>query len=224
MGRNVAKAAGWTAGTALALWPLAAPASTVVYDYHIEHPRYGDIGTYSNVVKQTGDDAEIDSELHVAVKLLGIVMFREDAKRVEHWKNNRLVAFTGVTVTNGTRIELAGRAQGDKFVITRQDGTITAPARVHPSNPWAPMVLESDVMMSTRTGDVDKVRVSGGEVDAVTFDGKPFRLHRYEIDGTARNFVWLDDGGVAVAFRTERNGTPIDFVLSHPPKAETSSR
>lgn len=214
---------GLAVAAALALCPLAAHASVTIYEYHVEHPRYGDIGTYSNIVKETGDEAEIDTELHVAVKLLGIVMYREDAKRVEHWKNDRLVAFAGVTVTNGKRLELKGQAQGDDFVIATQDGTVTAPARVHPSNPWAPMVLNTDLMMSTKTGRIDQVQVSSGGVEAVTFDGKDLRLRRFEIASHVRQFVWLDEHGVIVAFRVDRDGTPIDFVLAHPPQAASQN-
>jgi len=209
---------------ALALCPPCAYAATTVYEYHIEHPRYGKIGTYSNTVKEIGDETEIDSELHVAVKLLGIVMYREDATRVERWKAGRFVAFAGVTVTNGQRIELKGQAQGEEFVIATQDGTISVPARVHPSNPWAPSVLDTDLMMSTKTGRIDQVQVSGGGVDGVTFDGKDLRLRRYEITGTKRQFVWLDERGIPVAFRTDQDGTPIDFVLTRPPQAEAASR
>jgi hypothetical protein len=216
--------AGLAAVAAAALGALPAVAAVTVYDYHIEHPRYGMIGTYSNAVNRTGDAIEIDTELHVAVKILGIVMFREDATRTEHWQGDRFVSFTGVTVTNGAKIALSGRAQGDNFVVTSPEGTVTVPGRVHPSNPWGQQVLGTDLMMSTKTGKIDQVRVSGGAPQSVTFDGKDLRLRQYEIDGTKRQFVWLDDHGVAVAFRTEEDGSPVDFVLSHPPQSEAQNR
>jgi hypothetical protein len=216
-----------TAGLAVAAaLVLAAPAraSTLVYEYHIEHPRYGDIGTYKNTVRQVGDEAVIESELHIAVSFLGIVMYREDASRVEHWKNDRFVSFAGVTVTNGKRLELKGEAQGDQFVLSTPDGTVTVPSQVHPSNPWALLVLNSNLMMSTKTGRIEPVQVSGGGIESVKFDGRDLRLHRYEITGNNRQYVWFDDSGVSVAFRVVRDGTPVDFVLAHPPHTDTASR
>jgi len=209
-------------GAALA---LAGPAraSTTVYEYHVEHPRYGDIGTYNNVVKQTGDDFEVKSELHIAVKILGIVVFREDGKRTENWQGDRLVSFEGVTETNGDRIEVHGEARGDTFVVTTPDGVVTAPARVHPSNPWRAKVLDTDTLISTKTGRVETVSVRGGDEASVTLDGRDLRLRQYEIDGTKRQFVWLDDRGVAVAFRTDEAGTPIDFILTHAPQIEAEN-
>ncbi len=206
------------------LGALTAHAAATVYDYHIEHPRYGDIGTYSNTVSQSNGITEIATQLHVAVKILGIVMFREDATRTEQWQGDRFIGFTGVTTTNGAKIDLSGHAQGDNFVVTTPDGTVTVPGRVHPSNPWSPQVLKTDLMMSTKTGKVDQVRVSGGAPQPVTFDGKDLLLHQWEIDGTKRQFVWLDDHGVPVAFRTEEDGAPVDFILSRPPQTEAQNQ
>jgi len=50
------------------------------------------------------------------------------------------------------------------------------------------------------------------------------RLHQYEITGRDRQFVWLDERGVPVAFRVDRDGAPVDFVLAHPPQTETADR
>jgi len=43
-----------------------------------EHPRYGTIGTYSNVIKKVGENLEIQTELHVAVKLFGKLRASEE--------------------------------------------------------------------------------------------------------------------------------------------------
>jgi Domain of unknown function (DUF6134) len=210
------------AGIVVLLCPPARAGETV-YDYRIEHPRYGTIGTYRNVIKEDGGKAEVDTEIHVAVSLLGIVVYRQDGTRVEHWQGDRFVGIDGVTVTNGKRIEIHGQAKGDEFVVTTPTGTVVAPARVHPSNPWARMVLDSDMMMSTKTGHVEKVSVSGGRLEQIKLDGKEFRLHGYEIVGTKRQFVWLDDHDVPVAFRVEEDGTPIDFVMTRPPQTQAAN-
>ena len=200
-----------------------ARAADTVYQYRIEHPTYGDIGTYSNYIKDFGDHSEVDTELHVAVKLLGVVVHREDATRSEIWQGDRLVRFDGVTDTNGTNIKIHGEAQGDSFVVTTPDGTVTAPARVHPSNPWAKMVLRTDVLMSTKSGQIDKVTVSDLGIEQVTFDGKDMRLKRYDIVDTKRQSVWFDDRGTPIAFRTVEDNTPIDFVLSSPPAGKAAN-
>ncbi len=202
----------------------AASASQVVYEYNIVHPRYGNIGTYTNVVDNQGGGTEVHSDLRVAVKILGITMFREEGTRTEEWRGDRLVGFDAVTVTNGDSIKVHGEAKGNVFELQTPTGTIMAPPQVHPSNPWAPQVLDTDFVMSTKTGRVEHVSVTGGQVEPVTLDGKQFQLHHYDVISEKHQQVWVDDKGVVVAFRTEEDGSPVDFILSHPPTVRNENQ
>ena len=195
----------------LAAMPAAAAAAT--YEYRIDHPTYGEIGRYVNIVRQDRGETEVQSELRIAVKVLGIVVYREDAQRVEHWRGEMLVSFDGTTLTNGTKIELHGEARSGGFVIATPSGAVIAPASVHPSNPWSPAVLKADVMMSTRTGRIMPVVVTGGEQRTITLAGHQMRARQYEVVGEKHQFVWFDERGRPVAFRTEQEGSEIDFVL-----------
>lgn len=186
----------------------------LAYHYRIKHAQYGDIGTYVNVIRHLGDEIEVTSEMHIAVNVLGIVFFRQDAQRKEYWRKDRLVSFRGVTTTNGTREEVTGEARGGNFVVTTASGTVIAPGNVHPSNPWSAMVLDSDTIMSTKTGEILKARVSGGDFETVDFDGDARRLRQYQIDDDTQEFVWLDDRGVPQAFRVMQDGSPVDFILT----------
>jgi hypothetical protein len=196
---------------ALVAMPAVAAAET--YEYRIDHPTYGEIGRYVNVVRQDRGETEVDSELRIAVRVLGIIVYREEAQRVEHWRGERLVSFDGTTVTNGDKIELHGEARNGGFVITTPSGPVVAPASVHPSNPWSPAVLKADVMMSTRTGRIMPVAVTGGQERTITLAGHQMRLRQYEVVSEKHQFVWFDESGRPVAFRTEQEGSNIDFVL-----------
>ena len=202
---------------AVSMVPLSPAQADTVYEYRVEHPTYGDIGTYTNVVKNLGDHAEVDTELHVAVKVLGVVVHRENGKRTEIWQGDRLMRFDGETDTNGTNTSVHGEAQGEQFVVKTPDGTITAPKRVHPSNPWRVQVLDTNVMMSTKTGRVDNVAVTDLGFQQVKFDGKEMRLKRFDIVGSARESVWFDDRGTPFAFQIIEDNTAIDFVLKVSP-------
>ena len=205
------------AGASVALLAMAgtANAAAETLEYRVHHATYGDIGTYTNLIDRRGEMTSVRSELHLAVKLVGIVVWRQEAFRTEEWRQNRLVSFDGVTVTNGKALEVHGEARGDHFVITAPRGTIEAPATVHPSNPWSAMVLEPGAMMSTSTGEVSTVSVIGGEVQTVELDGARRRLRQFDIIGEKHRVVWLDDDRVPVAFRTEERGAAVDFILEN---------
>ena len=194
----------------------SAHAATQVLTYNVEHPTYGNIGTYTNTVSQNGTMAEVKTDLHIAIKMIGIPLFHQDATRDEQWQNQRLVAFRSTTDDNGTNINVTGKADAKNFVITSSsNGNLTAPPQVHPSNPWALFVLKTDAMMSTKTGKISPVIVKDtGEVMA-TFDGRQMRVHQWFVDDDKHQVVWIDDRGVVVAFQTEERGDQINFVLKN---------
>lgn len=204
--------------------PIAAAAASESFEYRVFHPTYGEIGTYTNVVDRHGEETEVRTTVNIRVRILGIVVYRQDAQRTEHWQGEKLLAFDGVTVTNGDRLEVHGAQGNEGFVIHGPAGTVVAPGTVHPSNPWSAMVLDAKVMMSARTGKVSEVHITGGEVRPVSIHGTTLRLHQYEIQTNQRHFVWLADDGVPVAFRTDEDGTMIDFLLKHPQQAANDRR
>jgi hypothetical protein len=189
-------------------------AATQVLAYNVEHPKYGNIGTYTNTVTQNGTNADVQTELHIAVKMIGIPLFHQDATRAEQWQNQRLVGFRSQTDDNGTNIKVTGKADAKNFVInSSSNGNIIAPPQVHPSNPWAPFVLQTDIMMSTKTGKISPVVVKDTGEFMVTFDGRQMRVHQWFVDDDKHQVVWIDERGVVVAFQTEEQGAAINFVL-----------
>ncbi len=192
-------------------------AAPQTYFYQVEHPTYGNIGTYTNTIEQNGDKVEVKTQIHIAVKVLGIRLFHQDGDRTEQWQDGRLVAFQSDTNENGKMYDVNGAAQGDAFVISSPLGTITAPADVHPSNPWAASVLNTDMMMSTKTGKVVKAVVTDSGDTSITLDGQTRHLHQFDIETDKHYVVWLDTNGIVVAFQTEEQGSRINFVLTNAP-------
>jgi hypothetical protein len=109
---------------------------------------------------------------------------------------------------------LKGEARGNSFVISSPTGTITAPATVHPANPWSANFLNSNTMMRPDNGKLEKVNVSGGQQAVVTIDGKPLRARKYEVSGDGRYTVWLDEKGVPVEFIADDDGGKVTFTLT----------
>jgi hypothetical protein len=181
--------------------------------YKVTHSTYGDIGTYSNLVQTSGDTTTVTTTVHLAVKVLGIVMHREDDQRTEQWKDIRLVAFHGVTDKNGDKLVVNGKAHDDSFIITTPSGTYAAPASVHPANPWSVASLQSTMMMQVDTGKVDAVKVRGGGETTVDVNGAKIAAREYEIDGGKRSRVWVDQQGVPVKFTVDDDSGVVSFTL-----------
>ena len=196
-----------------AVWTAPALAAPEIYKYVVENPTYGHIGTYTNTITAQGGKVDIHTILRVTVRFLGIPMFREDAKRQEVWRNDRLVSFHSNTDDNGKTIDVTGSAEGHHFVIDAPSGTIVAPAHILPSNPCDWQMLKIDTMMSTRTGRIVHFVVTDRGWKNVTFDGQTMWLHQYSIHSNKHQVLWLNAADMVVAFETEQHGHKIDFVL-----------
>lgn len=204
-----------------ALGPFAQSAYSVSpppqrFVYTIEHSRYGRIGTYTNTIEKTGGDTTVGTEVHIAVSLLGVVLYRQDASRKERWSGDRLVFFHGVTTVNGHSLELDGAADGDRFVLMAPEGEVVAPADVRLANPWSPLVIHGGTMITPDRGQLESVLIKGGEPATISLGAREVSAKRYEIDrldGEKRYEVFLDDRGTTVMFNVFNPDGIVTFTL-----------
>jgi hypothetical protein len=210
----------WLAITAvgvLAVCLVAGPAAaqgSAQFLYRVNHSVFGDIGTYTNTVEPARDGITVKTRAHFEVKMLGVRVHREDADRTERWQGNRLVLFQGVTDKGDGPKEVKGEARGNNFVITSSEGTVNAPASVHPANPWSANFLRSNTMMRPDSGKIEQVRIGGGQETAVKIDGAAVPAVKYEIDGATKYTVWLDSRGVPVMFLIDDDTGKVTFTLA----------
>lgn len=190
---------------------LADSPRQLVYD--VKHSVFGDIGTYSNLIEQSGAIITVKTVAHFLVTALGVGLHREDAQRIEQWQGDRLVFFHGVTVKNGEKTEVEGKASGGNFVIQSPLGMITAPGSVKPANPWSSRSIESNEMMRVDTGKVEKVTVSGGGETNVSVDGASTTAREYDIVGSTKYKVWIDNHDVPVMFVVDDDSGKVTFTL-----------
>jgi Family of unknown function (DUF6134) len=193
----------------------AATDTPAQFVYRVSHSVFGEIGTYTNTVEPSREGTTVQTRAHFEVSMLGVRMFREDAERTERWQGNRLVSFHGVTDKGDGPAEVKGEAHGNSFVITSsKNGTITAPASVHPANPWSANFLSSNTMMRPDSGKLEQVRVGSGQETTVKIDGATIPAVKFEIDGSTRYTVWLDGRGVPVQFVVDDDTGKVTFTLA----------
>jgi hypothetical protein len=201
----------------LGVMTCAAPAfaGQQVYTYSVVHPIYGEIGTFIDTIDRNSEATRIDGHLRIAVKLLGVVAYREESDTTEVMRGNRLVSLQSVTDKDGRHLEVHGEAQGDQFMVNATSGSYAAPATIVPSDPWVLKRTGEEIVVSTSTGRMINVQVSGGDYDTVSVNGTSISARHYIVNGDKRQEVWLDNREIPIMFRTMENGTPIDFVLQN---------
>jgi len=216
--RKFLAAAALIAGTLLtSAEGAAAPAAAQKFIYAVHHSRYGSIGTYTNTVLRNGDDTAVNTDIKIAVSILGVTLFRQDASRQERWRGGRLVFFHGVTTTNGHPIQLDGAAEGDRFVMKTPEGETEAPADVRLANPWSTAILAGKALFTADRGRLDEVQVKGGEIAVLPLGRRQVRVKKYEVlllDGRKKYEVDIDDQGTTVQFVLFNiDGTSVTFSM-----------
>jgi len=194
---------------------MPAPAGQLVYTYTVRHPLYGKIGTFTDTIDRKPETMRIDGRLRIAVKFLGIVVYRQDSDITAIMRDDRLVSLQSATNKDGEYLEVRGEAQGDQFVVNATAGSFAGPATSLPSDPFVLKGSGEGTMIFTDTGEIINVQVSGGDHGTVSVDGNMVSARHFIIEGVTRREVWLDNRGIPVRFRVVEKGTPIDFVLQN---------
>ena len=190
-----------------------APAGQLVYTYAVRHPLYGKIGTFTDTIDRNPETMRIDGRLRIAVKLLGIVVYRQESDITAIMRDDRLVSLQSATKKEGEYLEVRGEAQGDQFVVNATAGSFAGPATSLPSDPFFLKGTGDGTMVFTDTGEIINVQVSGGDHGSVSVNGNSVAVRHFVVEGFTRREVWIDSQGIPVKFRVVDNGTAIDFVL-----------
>ena len=67
---------------------------------------------------------------------------------------------------------------------------------------------------SSDTGKLEQVRIGSGQETAVKLDSANVSAVKYEIDGTSKYTVWLDERGVPVKFIVDDDTGKVTFTLA----------
>ncbi len=184
------------------------------FQYRVRHAVFGNIGTYTNTIETISGTTTVRTSVRLNVSALGVILHREDAERTERWRDDILREFHGVTTVNGVATKVDGKADGASFVIVSPRGKVVAPRTIRPSNPWSSEFLHSTTMMLTDTGEVERVRVTGGEATHITINGDWVWARKYQVEGSLTYKIWIDQQNIPVAFAMDDDSGEVSFYLT----------
>ena len=214
-----------TAAGVLAICALAGAPSIVVaqtgsgiasgtYDYSVEHPMFGRIGTFRQDIRRENGDVIVDTNLRIDVQLFSVIpVYHLEADREEIWRDGRLFSYRSRTLANGTEVTVRGYARGDRFVVLGPDGMIEAPPTIHPTTPWSIAIIKARVVMAAESGRLVQISTADGGEEAVSVGGRVVRAHHYRIVGDGEHQLWFDRNDVPVKFAVAAHGAVVDFTL-----------
>jgi hypothetical protein len=175
--------------------PAAAAEHAEHLNFRIHHQLWGDIGTLTETVSETGSRTEVTAELDVTVNLLGIRVHTVHGRWNEFWQDGYLQQFEATTLADGETEITTGRRVGEAFVISAAGKQTTAPRDVQPVNPWSIRFVRAPTMMSPETGRVFTAAVSDRGVQAVRLGAAVVAAHHYAVTAERVNQLYFDSDG-----------------------------
>ena len=193
-----------------------ARASEQLYTYAVQHPVYGRIGNLVYDIETAAGARRITSQLRVAISIMGVTVYRYETDGIEVWQGSRLMTLQSKINKNGNRIDLRGEAHGGQFIVTSNAGTVATSPDVAPPDPWLVTSVGDSNVISTSTGQVLRVQVSGGESVTIPIHGAKIATRHFSISDDKHHEVWLDGHDIPIMFRSIELGDPVDFILEMP--------
>jgi hypothetical protein len=174
-----------------------------------------EIGEHRVQFMRDGAGLIVRSTLDLAVKLLGITVYRYHYQSQETWRDDRLVALASAIDDDGTLSKVeTSEAQG-KLVVTGTAGTTTVAGPILPSTHWNAQIIGADRMLDTLNGKVDQIKLVPQGMETVPTGAGPRPATHYLYTGDIKAEVWYDGDGHWLKLRFPgKDGSIIDYVCT----------
>jgi hypothetical protein len=203
---------------------LSALPSTGRVDYEVI--RKGEkIGTHSVVFRHDGRDLEVATWTDIAVKLLGVTLYRFRYQAEESWIDGQLTRLTSRTDNDGEPLTVNLAKTGDRIRGTCNGIPLDLPADTIPISVWHPDFIRQSVILDQYKCAAQKVRTADRGTEFIPAGQKSVKARHYALSGDVRRDVWYGpDGQTLQVLFPAKDGSKIAFVMrpSPPPAAARS--
>jgi hypothetical protein len=170
-----------------------------------------EIGRHSLAFSAAGDGFDVRITVDIAVKLLGITVFRYSLRGTESWRGGEVSLLEAVTDDNGTPHRMrAERRDGALQITGSGTAPYTAPANALPATHWNLAEVEGAPWINPQDGKLLRPRaVARGET---ALPGGGGFAEQYDISGDATLSLWYGTGKrwVALSF-TAKDGSIVRY-------------
>ncbi len=169
------------------------------------------IGTQVVEIKQQGDALVATTESTIAVKILGLVVYRMHQVLTETYRGGQLVAVTGET----------GDGQGKRIADVKRDGdSWSGSYKGEPRSfdcadctatpMWNVISTKVDRMIEASEGRLRQVTVADKGVETLDLPEGKVATHHYAVTGEINREVWYNaTGNLVAATQLGRDGSKI---------------
>lgn len=173
-----------------------------------------EIGQHKVTFANDGGALVVRSLFDIAVKFLGVTVYRYHYLSQETWRGGELAGLASSVNDNGTETTVDARQKDNALVVNGPEAKDElVPLPILPSTHWDSQVIDAAKVLNTINGKVDGVKLVELGPDTVTVAGAPHAATHYRYTGDITAETWYDAGGHWVKLRFPgSDGTLIDYV------------
>ena len=190
--------------------PVSLYGEQIVFDVKRNGTR---VGTQTVTFKNTPDQSvKVGVALELAVKFLGITVYRYDYRSDAIWRDGLLVQLSSKQNDDGEVSEVRVVTSEDGLRVEGPKGVVVAAADLFPTNHWNPGVIGSRQVIDTLNGSLAEVTITNEGRETITAQGKAISATRFVYRGDVNPTVWYDDRGRWVKFKfVAKDGSEIEY-------------
>lgn len=167
------------------------------------------IGTHRVTIHEQGDMRRVDIAIDMAVRFAFVTVYRYTHRATETWDGHRLVALEAATDDNGTRTNVAAKAEAGGLAISGSGGNYLAPADTIPSSYWNRAKLERTALLDTQSGKIAATANSLIGPASIEADGRLLNVTKYRVTGDLQAELGYAEDGSWAALAFEARGASI---------------
>lgn len=173
-----------------------------------------EIGQHRVTFARENGTLTVRSVFDIAVKLLGITVFRYKYQSQEIWRDGLLAQLDSTVDDNGKAQSVQAKARDGKLSVTGPEAPsepVTLP--ILPSTHWNAQVITATRVLNTLSGKINQIKLVPVGVESVPVGAAQRQATHYRYTGDIQAESWYDSDGHWVKLRFPgTDGTPIDYV------------
>jgi hypothetical protein len=155
----------------------------------------------------------VRSFFDIAIKFLGLTVYRYDYTSEETWRGGRLDALASTIDDNGTKTAIEAKEDDGKLAVTAPDAHEVIAGFILPSTHWNAQVITASRVLNTLNGKVDDIKLVPVGMETVPVGGGTRQAMHYRYTGAIKAESWYDAAGHWLKLRFPgTDGTLIDYV------------
>ncbi|HVZ03052.1 MAG TPA: DUF6134 family protein [Dongiaceae bacterium] len=169
------------------------------------------IGTQVVEIKQQGDVLTATTESTIAVKILGLVVYRMHQMLTETYQAGRLVAVRGETVDGDGKRLADLKREGDRWAgAYNKDARAFDCADCTATPMWNIASTGATNMIEASEGRLRRVRIVDKGIETLDLPEGKVEAHHFAVEGDIQRDVWYDAAGnLVAAAQLGRDGSKI---------------